>query len=248
MDFGDLSARFRQANQSEEDEQQKPFDHAESFRLRGKMLGVLIRDARLDAARTVEDCARLLNVTPAVIEAWEYGDDVPSLPHLELLAYYLDVPISHFWAQNTLETDPAAKQNSQAQYLALRQRMIGGMLRQAREEAGLSIEDVSGSTQIPAVHIQQYELGDLTIPMHELTVLAHAVNKNMSYFQESNSYVGELLQMREEWKHFLELDDEVRQFAANPLNIGFIQIAMMFSRMPTNELRKVAEGMLEITM
>ncbi|MGQ9890163.1 MAG: hypothetical protein ACUVSX_16990, partial [Aggregatilineales bacterium] len=71
MDFGDLGARFKQAKSGKEEDKaaDKPYDHAESYRLRARMLGVLVRDARLNAARTLEECARLLNVEPQTVEA-----------------------------------------------------------------------------------------------------------------------------------------------------------------------------------
>lgn len=248
MDFKDLSARMKKARQSDEPEDKRDFDPQESFRIRRKMLGVLIRDARLNAARTIEDCARLLNVQPQVIESWEYGDDSPTLPHLELLAYYLDVPVSHFWGQKTLESDKSAKGGVQNEYMALRNRMIGALLRQAREEAQLSYEDVSAQSNIPVETLQHYEIGNLSVPMHELVMLSGIVNRNMDFFLETSSYVGELLRIREEWKHFSDLDSEVREFAANPLNIGFIKIAITFSQMSAEQLRQAAEGMLEISM
>ena len=73
------------------------------------------------------------------------------------------------------------------------------------------------------------------------------MKKNTSYFLETSGYIGEWLQMREEWKHFLELPDEKRQFAANPRNIGFIEIAIMFSKMPVEDLRQVGASILDIT-
>lgn len=250
-DFKDIAARMKQKKAEQARvaaENQKPFDPAESYRLRGKMLGVLIRDARVSAARTLEDCARLLNITPQTFQSWEYGDAIPDLPQLELLAYYLDVPISHFWGQKTIDNDPTSKVHAQNEYMQLRQRMIGALLRQAREQRDLTLADVAEATYLEEATIANYEAGLAPIPMNELTVLANAVDKNMDYFLEASSYIGELLKMREEWKHFANLDPESRAFAANPVNIGFIQIAMMFSKMPTDQLRKVAEGMLDITM
>ncbi len=250
MDFGDFSSRMKAVRdkQNQGVDPDKPYDYQESYRLRGKMLGVLIRDARINASRTIDDCARLLRIPSEVVESWEYGDVIPDLPQLELLAYYLDVPISHFWGQKTMESPRETKVDAQSEYMALRHRMIGALLRKAREEAGLSIEEIGAQAFLSVEQVQAYELGEQAIPMHELTVLSNAVNKNVDYFLESSGYIGELLQIREEWKHFLDLDGETRQFVANPLNLGFIEIAMLFSKMPTDKLRKVAEGMLEITM
>jgi transcriptional regulator with XRE-family HTH domain len=248
MDFKDLAERMKQARKPEQGAEDKPYNFEESYRIRSKMLGVLIADARKDEVRSVEDCARLLGVEPALFEAWEFGDAVPSLPQLELLAYYLDVPVSHFWGVKTRESDKEEKSSAQGEYMALRDRMIGAMLRQAREAQGLDFETVSARSGIELERLQYYELGNVSVPMHELAVLSNIVNKNIDYFLESSSYVGELLNIREEWKHFYELDPEVREFAANPLNIGFLKIAITFSQMPVEQLRKAAEGMLEIAM
>lgn len=247
MDLKDFSKRMKKARQKDEPEKRE-YDPSESFRLRKKMLGVLIRDARLNAARTIEDCARLLNVQSQTIEIWELGDASPTLPELELLAYYLDVPVSHFWGQKTIESDKSPQNNVQTEYVALRNRMIGALLRQAREEQELSFEDLAEHSYIDVETLQHYEAGNLPIPMHELSILSGIVNRNMDFFLETSSYVGELLRMHEEWKHFSALDADVREFAANPLNIGFIKIAITFSQMPVEKLRQAAEGMLEISM
>jgi transcriptional regulator with XRE-family HTH domain len=251
MDFKDASARFKSKKAQTPDgeaAQPKPHDFAESYRLRAKMLGVLLRDARVNAERSIEDCAYLLRVSPEEMQAWEFGEAVPSLPQLELLAYYLGVPVSHFWGTDTLEAKVGRHVDIQLEYLALRNRMVGALLRQAREEAGLSLEQLSEASSVPAERIQYYELGESALPMHELTVLASAVKKNLSYFLESSGHVGEWLAIREEWKHFSDLPEEVRQFAANPLNVGFIHIAKALAEMPTEKLREVGESVLNITM
>lgn len=249
MSFDDFSSRLKKANQkTAPQDEMREFDPQASFALRGKMLGVLIRDARLSAARTIDECARLLRVPASTVEAWEYGDAVPSLPQLELLAYYLDVPVSHFWSQKTLEENKAARATAQDEYLLLRQRMIGALIGQAREETGLALADVAEQTHIKEATLERYENGEVAIPMSHLPLIASAVNRNLDYFIETSGFIGELLKIHEEWQKFTDLDPEIREFAANPLNIGFIKIAITFSKMPVDQLRKAAEGMLEISM
>jgi transcriptional regulator with XRE-family HTH domain len=250
MDFKSASARFKKIREGQEPEstQLQEVDFAESYRIRGKMVGVLMRDARVNAVRNADECARLLKISVQEYESWEYGDSVPSLPQLELLAYYLGVPVSHFWGAETLESAQEKHIDAQSEYLALRNRMVGALLRQARQTANLSLEELSLMSGLPVEQINTYELGELPLPMHELTVLANAVKKNVSYFLESSSHIGEWLETREEWKHFTDLPDDMRRFAANPLNLGFIEIAMMLSQMPTDRLRRIGESMLDITM
>lgn len=250
MDMKDIASRFKQANkgQGEARNAPKPMDFEESYRIRAKMIGVLLRDARVSAARTTAECAALLRVPVEQIEAWEFGEHVPSLPQLEILAYFLGVPVSHFWGTETLGEEDAGRADAQTEYMALRDRMIGALLRQAREENGISLEQLSQETGIEAAQITRYELGEEPLPMHCLTVLAGGVKKNVSYFLESSSHIGQWLAIKEEWKHFSSLPEDIRQFAANPLNLGFIEIAVMLSQMPTDRLRRVGESVLNITM
>lgn len=251
MDFKDASARFKSKKAQEkevESVQPKGPNLTESYRIRAKMLGVLLRDARLNAERSIEECAYLLRVTAAEMQAWEFGEAVPSLPQIELLAYYLGVPVSHFWGSDTLESKLGRHIDIQVEYLALRNRMVGALLRQARDEASLSLDELSQMSGVSAEQLTNYEMGELALPMHELTVLASAVKKNINYFLESSGHVGEWLATREQWKHFSDLPEDVRQFAANPLNLGFIHIAKLLSEMPTDRLRQVGESVLNITM
>jgi transcriptional regulator with XRE-family HTH domain len=249
MSFKDLSARMKAAREDKHKgaDEAKSFDYVEAYRLRGKMLGVLLRDARVNAVRSVDDCARLLRIDPSLVEAWEYGEAVPSLPQLELLAYYLDVPVSHFWGLETLEAKGRPRADTQEEYMNLRHRMIGALLRQARDDANKTIEEVSQATNIPVASIEAYELGELSIPMNELSALASVVSKNIGYFLETSSQIGELLAIRERWKHFNDLPEHLREFAAKPTNVGFIEIALMFSQMPLDNLKRIATSMLDIT-
>lgn len=250
MDFKDASARFKSKKSSAQEQeaaQPKGMNFDESYRLRAKMTGVLLRDARLNAERTIEDCAYLLRVSPEEMLAWELGDAVPSLPQIELLAYYLGVPVSHFWGTETLESRHGRHVDIQLEYIALRNRMVGALLRQAREEQNVTLEDMSQASNIPVDRLNLYELGELPIPMHELTVFAGLVKRNTNYFLESSGHIGEWLSIREEWKHFSSLPEEKRKFAANPRNIGFVEIAIMLSKMPVENLREVGASILDIT-
>src|SRR5262245_44441861 len=120
-DFREISARFKKSHDAE-DESTEPqvFDHAESYRIRAKMIGVLLMDARVKAGRSLEDCARTLRTSPEQLERWEFGEEAPSLPQLELLAFYLGVPVSHFWGMDTLEATADDYASAQDEFLSLR--------------------------------------------------------------------------------------------------------------------------------
>jgi transcriptional regulator with XRE-family HTH domain len=252
-DFQEFGERFKKQKAAEKTsgiplrDPNAVYDHDQSYLLRGKMLGVLLRDARVNADRKIGDVVDYLHVTPEDVEAWEFGDSSPSLPQLELLAYFFDVPVSHFWGVKTLASERSRPVSAQEEFAALRNRMIGALLRQSREEMKSSIEDLAERTALSPQELHDYELGEVPVPMHTLVVLANAVQKSMGYFLETSSQIGDLLSMREKWKHFNTLPEELREFAANPQNIGFIEIALNFSRMNSDVLRRIAVSMLDIT-
>lgn len=247
----DTANRLKQVTGQPQATQTSDANHKvdEYFTLRARMLGVLIQDARVKALRNEVDCARVVGVEESTFINWEFGDESPTLPQLEVLANFLNIPISHFWSQKTLLNDSAmGTATTQQTYFEIRNRMIGLMLRQARENASLSMAQLAHESGVSQEVIAQYELGESPIPMHHLNALANEVKKNISYFLDFSGQVGELLAIQEQWKHFSQLPEDVRAFAANPVNIGFIEIAVMLSKMPTDKLRSVGASIVDITM
>ena len=57
--------------------------------IRAKKLGVLIRDAREKSGKSMEECAKAMGLSADELKAVEFGERSPSLPELEILAYYL---------------------------------------------------------------------------------------------------------------------------------------------------------------
>src|SRR5919109_1518080 len=94
--------------------------------IRTKKLGVLIRDARLSARRSIQDCAEAMGIPKGVFRSYEEGMRAPSLPELETLVYYLDLPMDHFWGKQVKSERAAAHKNLDLpRLLAVRQRKIG---------------------------------------------------------------------------------------------------------------------------
>ena len=70
--------------------------------LRTKKIAVLIVDARQAARRTPQECAAAVGIAPETYQAFESGQNAPSLPEIEALAFYLGVSLDHFWGKNSL--------------------------------------------------------------------------------------------------------------------------------------------------
>lgn len=251
MSFSDVAARLGKARGDKQDDggppEAKPVDYAELYRVRAHMVGLLIRDARLARGRSVAACAQALGITQEALLAWEHGDSAPSLPQLELLAYELGVPVSHFWGTQTLTGNQPPAAFLQHEYTTLRNRIVGALLRQARANAELSHEVLAEQTGISAAQLAAYELGEKAIPLTELISLASATRVSLNVFLESNNRIGAWLEQQENFQQFATMPDAMRDFVSNPVNSSFVELAMWFSDLNVNDLRGIAESILHLT-
>jgi len=111
--------------------------------LRNRIIGLLLRNARERAEKTKRECAAALGVSTGTITAYEEGRKPISLPELEVLAYVTDTPTAHFWEHGpelVAEEEPVQLE----EILALRHRIVGALLRQARLEADKTQKELAG--------------------------------------------------------------------------------------------------------
>lgn len=216
--------------------------------IRSKTLGLLIRDARTTARRNVTECALAMGVKPGIFRAYEEGRRAPSLPELEALVYFLDLPIDHFWSKEIRSGKPLPHENLDLpKLLSVRQRKIGALLRQSRMNASISIRSLATETGISGARIKAYELGERPMPLPELEALIKALGGRVESFFDRTGPIGQWLTNEEAIRDFLELPLELRQFVAMPVNRPYLELAMKLSNMSRDKLRSVAEDLLDIT-
>ncbi|KAB2904332.1 MAG: transcriptional regulator [Anaerolineae bacterium] len=251
-DFADLANRFKkqaEVKAQQAAEKVKPIDFNELHALRARIVGVLIRDARIARGYTVEHLAEALQTTPEQLVAWEFGQDSPSLPQLELIAYTLEVPITQLMSgTETLLEQMAERVVNQHEYLSTRDRMIGVEIRLYREQAGLTPDELAARVGLDEQTLMQYEYGQRAVPLSHLSSLASALRVTESAFLEGENRVGRYLEAQEAFELFLHMPPEVRQFIAKPSNHRYIELAIKLAKMDTEKLRELAESILEITL
>jgi transcriptional regulator with XRE-family HTH domain len=219
----------------------------EEVALRNRIVGLLLRDARERAEKTKRECAIALGVSTSTITAYEEGRKPISLPELEILAYVTDTPTSHFW-EYAPELSPEEEQVQLDEIMALRHRIVGALLRQARLDADLTQKDLAEVLDCSSSRISSYEYGERPIPLAELELLARHLSLPLEYFLDNqDGSVGEWHRQREMWQYFCELAQEIQEFVVQPINIKYLEIAMKLSQMPVGGLRGIAEGLLDIT-
>jgi transcriptional regulator with XRE-family HTH domain len=216
--------------------------------IRTKKLGILIRDARLAARRSVEECAEAMGIRKILFCAYEEGFRAPSLPELETLVFFLDLPMEHFWGKQVKSGQkPRHKNLDLLRLLAVRQRKIGALLRQERMNASISIRNLSHTTNIPGERIEAYELGEQSIPLPELELMVKTLGGQIESFFDRSGPIGQWMMNEEAIQQFLDMPMELRQFVALGVNRPYLELARKLSAMSRDKLRAVAEDLLEIT-
>ena len=217
--------------------------------LRAKKLGILIRDARMASRRSIKECATAINVTSGVFKAYEEGRKAPSLPELETLVYYLELPIDHFWGDKSISDAPDRVSTLNLPRLTeLRHRMIGAFLRQERMNASVSMKYVAEQSGISTRRLKSYELGERPIPLPELEVLLKILGGRVETFFDQGGPIGLWMTQQKAIKQFLDMPVELQNFVCQPVNRPYLDLARKLSEMSTDKLRSVAEDLLDITL
>ncbi len=221
-----------------------------SFQIRAKKIGETIQEARIATGKKEEDCAKAMGLSLSNYQAFEQGQEAISLPELEVLAFYLDIPVDHFLGRETilLETQENVAVNKLENLLPLRHRIIGIMLRKARIEAEISLEELARASEIDQQKLADYEMGNTPVPLPELEVLTVALHVSLRDFRDSTGPVGRWAIHKKALEDFSELPLEMQQFISKPINLPYLELAQRLSEMSVDRLRGVAEGLLEITL
>jgi transcriptional regulator with XRE-family HTH domain len=224
--------------------------HAEAWALRQKITGVLVRQVRQEAGKSLEQCANVLGLSSSEMSEIEFGERAISLPELELLSFYFGVPLERLLDDNgPAENDGALGDATAQALLALRHRIIGVLLRKARLAQELAPGELGKHIDVSKSTILKYELGQTAIPLVHLEMLADALRVPLDYFLDDGiGPVGKHQRYERESRQFAELPAEVRKFILEPSHLAYLQLAMSLSGMPAEKLRNIAASLLDITL
>jgi len=220
----------------------------EVIELRSRIIGTLLYSVRDQARMSSEECAAVLGISPDTLQAYEEGSKPISLPELELLSRFLDIPLSAIRNTETVaDIQVDQKLPNPVLYLMLRHRIVGARLRQLRNEANRTQQDLAEMLECPPETIGEYELGKRPIPVAELEVVCRALNVPLSYFLDKDSDIGKWHLLQDQFELFKDLPTDIRDFVLKPINRSYLELAMKLAAMPAGALRAIAEGILEIT-
>ena len=131
--------------------------------------------------------------------------------------------------------------------IRLRHRMVGALLRQARLEARISLQELADHVGVEPASIEAYELGMEPVPLPMLEVLSGVLNRSIREFQDQKGPIGAYNTQQRAIGDFLTLPLDIQAFITKPVNRPYLDLAVRLSEMSVEKLRAVAEGLLEIT-
>ncbi len=223
---------------------------AQALEVRSKLMGVLVRAARLKACRTLKESADWLGCSPHIMSQYEYGRRAISLPELELLAELWQVPVNELWDEEVAVVDQPSAKPPAGKLLPLRHKEIGVQLRQARSRAGKTQKECAHILGVSTETMAKYEYGSRAIPFPHLEVLADLLGVPLSDFLD-RELATELLpatvsgaDLRSPAEAWASLAPEIKQFICSPDSLPYLEMAVRLYELPKSSLRPLAEAIL----
>jgi transcriptional regulator with XRE-family HTH domain len=215
--------------------------------LRNKILGALLKHARLRAGRLPEDFAAAFDRPVEDVLAWESGQRGITLSELEVWAYLCGVPVSFFWDENALPSERSIEEPVEP-LMAIRRKMQGVLLRQSRLIAGLSLEDAARIVGVSPDYFDSCENGTDELTVAQLELAADVFELPVAAFWDEQLFpVSDEERRMRDAQRLAELPDDLREFVLKPSNTLYLRIAVELSGLSADTLRRIAETILDIT-
>jgi len=212
---------------------------------RAKMLGELVQKAREHFGRTKKECAAVLGLKSTDYRAIESGEYPISLPQLEAIALYLNIPMGYFWGSEPLKTE---SEIDFANLITLRHRVIGVLLSQQRLRKRESLANMAEALSMEEDVLKSYEMGVEPIPYLHLEPICRHLDVSVSYFLDDlHGPLGRHEAKQKLERQFNRMSPDMQAFLINPVNVSYLDTAKKLSEMDVAQLRQVAESLLEIT-
>jgi transcriptional regulator with XRE-family HTH domain len=225
-------------------------DSVQAIAIRNRIIGTLVKRARIKAGKSQRECAELLGCSPFAYSQYEQGRWGLSLSQLEVLARPFKVPLVNLWDDSSIPPDgPEEDATTIRQAMLLRRKILAVQFRQCRRAGGLTQKEMGQLLGRSTAIIGRYERGERDIPLAELEIAAGRCGKTLGDFFEEPTAAPSQAEVRLQSPDRLsELPPDVREFVLKPTNALYLRIALLLSSMKADSLRQIAETLLDITL
>lgn len=210
----------------------------------GKILAI----QREVSGRSIEETAACLGIAPEDLVRIESGEVSPGLPLLESFARLFSIPVELLLSNKSGQSECLDAEKIPA-LIALRNRIIAVMVKRARMKQDRTVEELAVGIGIEPATMKEYESGKISIPLTHLEGICSALGISLhSLTSTSSQPVSSTIETEDKnIGEFAALPGDLQEFVTNNSNLPYLQLAKRLSEMDAAKLRKIAEGLLEIT-
>ncbi len=145
-----------------------------------------LKSLRVSQQRSLNDCAKVLGVTPEIYHQVEQGQTPLTLPELELLSFFLNVSPTVFFEDNW---HPQPKEflnleDFRTQYKILRNKMINAKLVAAQNQSGASPGEAKPEADNISNINRPQNIDGLSIPLEALLKISKSLEVPQETFIE----------------------------------------------------------------
>ena len=213
-----------------------------------KKLGILIRNAREINKFTQEECAQVVGVSIAEFDSFETGESSISLPQLEIISFFMNIPLSHFLGSTLYpEKTVFPEESDLLTFYELRHKKIAAKLQSLRDEKQLPPEQMLKNSHLTEEEYLAFESCERPVPLQTLNSFAYTLGVPLKLFLAESGKIGSWHHEQKAVKTLAEIPNELEEFLTNPSNEPYLRLAMHLSKLSADRLRAIAEGLLEIT-
>ncbi len=204
----------------------------------------LAREAR---GKTIKECSLLIGVSSSRVRGYEEGKYVPSLPEIESLSFFFDVPLNAIFNPEILPQYFNQPDETQLKHLLkIRKQFIATRLLISREKSGKTYKEISRENGISTSRIKKYEKGISEIPLDDLLKIAEEVGLDIEEVMDKESPIGLWQEEHIAISKFKELPDEIRNFILSAENQPFITFTKKMKSIGIENLIKLSDSIQKI--
>jgi transcriptional regulator with XRE-family HTH domain len=220
--------------------------------LKAKKIGVRLGSIREKSGLSTTVVENNSGIPSEQLQRMEQGLDIPSLPQLESLSRIYNSSVED------LTSDPLKPKPlevlipvAQRQLESLQNRFIGLIIKETRVSKDQSATQIAEKCDLTQDQFNQYESGLAPIPFPILDEICAQLGLSVYSLRDvrkSEELNDDAIATPESSPKQVDIPDDLLEFVSQPVNRPFIELAKRLSLMNAEELRNIAESILEITL
>lgn len=195
-----------------------------SFEVDLETIAHKISQTRLNCGKSMKNCADAIGTTVSHYKKIENGELFPTLPELETLSCFLNVPLLGF-IENQEIGNTTPNISNLFHLIEIRNSVIGTLLQIERERKNIPLKEMAERCAMQRSRLKRYESGVSGIPLNDLMKMAEVLSMDLDIFFDKNSPIGIWQKSQQTLQAFLALPADLQVFITDPINFPYLELA-----------------------